>query len=153
MFKGGLINRQEETIKLHTATHLLHQVLKNILGNHVAQSGSNITPERARFDFTHDQVLTENQIQQIEKNTNKQINLKLPVIFKTILYDQAVKQGALAFFKHKYPEKVTVYSIGDFSREICGGPHVKNTAEIGNIKIYKQKTLGQGLRRLYIKII
>lgn len=153
MFKGGLINRQEETVKLHTATHLLHQVLKNVLGNHVAQSGSNITSERARFDFTHDQVLTENQIQQIEKNINRQISLKLPIIFKTVSYNQAVKQGALAFFKHKYPEKVTIYSIGDFSQEICGGPHVKNTVEIGNIKIYKQKALGQGLRRLYIKII
>jgi len=153
MFKGGLIDRQEETVKLHTATHLLHQTLKNILGDHIAQSGSNITPERARFDFTHDQILTESQIQQIEKNINKQINLKLPVIFETISYDQAIKQGALAFFKHKYPEKVTVYSIGNFSREICGGPHIKNTAEIGNIKIYKQKALGQGLRRLYIKII
>ncbi len=152
MFKGGLIDRQEETVKLHTSTHLLHQALRNILGNHVTQSGSNITSERARFDFTHDQALTEDQIRQIEKIINRQINLKLPVIFKNTSYDEAVKQGALAFFKHKYPKKVGVYLIGKFSQEICGGPHVKNTAEIGKIKIYKQKALGQGLRRLYFKI-
>ena len=153
MFKGGLVDRQEETIKLHTATHLLHQALRDILGDGVVQSGSNITPERARFDFTYNQALTEGQIQQVEESINKQVELKLPVVFKTASSDQAIKQGALAFFKHKYPEKVTVYSVGNFSQEICGGPHVKNTAEIGNIKIYKQKSLGQGLRRLYLKTI
>lgn len=152
MFKGGMADRQERTIKLHTATHLLHQALRDILGDSVAQSGSNITPERARFDFTHDQALTKEQLQQVEKIINKQIQLKLSVVSVTLPYKQAVNQGALAFFKHKYPEKVTVYSVGDFSKEICGGPHVKNTAEIGNIKIYKQKSLGQGVRRLYLKI-
>lgn len=152
MFKGGMADNQEKTIKLHTATHLLHQTLRDILGDSVAQSGSNITPERARFDFTHDQALTKEQLQQVEKIINKQIQLKLPVVSVTLPYKEAVNQGALAFFKHKYPEKVTVYSVGDFSKEICGGPHVKNTAEIGNIKIYKQKSLGQGVRRLYLKI-
>lgn len=153
MFKGGLTDHQEQTIKLHTATHLLHQALRQVLGDHVVQSGSNITPERARFDFIYPKPLTKDQVQQVEDIITHQISQKTSVTSQIMPYNQAIKRGALAFFKHKYPEKVTVYSIGKFSQEVCGGPHVKNTSEIGSIKIYKQKALGQGLRRLYLKII
>ena len=151
MFKGGLTDHQEETVKLHTATHLLHQALRQTLGEDVSQSGSNITSERARFDFNYPRPLKKNEIKKIENIVNEQISKKLPVTSRTSTYQKAIKEGALAFFKHKYPDKVSVYSVGDFSSEVCRGPHVSNSGEIGNIKIYKQKTLGQGIRRLYFK--
>jgi len=153
MFKGGLADHQEKTVRLHTATHLLHQALRQLFGDKIKQSGSNITPERGRFDFTYPKPLSEQEIQQLERLINSKISQKIPVTSKNTTYQQAVNQGALAFFRQKYPEKVSVYSIGDFSKEVCAGPHVKNTSEIGKINIYKQKSLGQGLRRLYFKVI
>lgn len=153
MFKGGLADHQGETIKLHTATHLLHQALRQLLGNKIKQAGSNITPERGRFDFTYPERLSDMEIQQLEDLVNLKISQKIPVTSQNTTYQKAIDQGALAFFKQKYPEKVSVYSIGDFSKEVCVGPHVKNTSEIGKIDIYKQKSLGQGLRRLYFKVI
>lgn len=151
MFKGGLADHSEVTTKYHTATHLLHQAMRDILGDHTKQAGSNITVERLRFDFTHPEVLTEKEITKIENTINQKITEDLPVTRKETSYQDAIDSGVLAFFKQKYPDQVTVYSIGQYSKELCGGPHVTNTGKIGKIKIYKQKALGQGLRRLYLK--
>lgn len=149
MFKGGLANQSEVTTKLHTATHLLHQSLRKVLGNHVKQEGSNITAERLRFDFTHDKALTDDQLKKVEDLINKQIKKDLPVTKTIEDKDKALKSGMLAFFKTKYPDKVTVYSIGDFSKELCGGPHVNSTGEIGGVKINKQENIAAGKRRIY----
>ena len=149
MFKGGLEDQSEATKKLHTATHLLHQSLRKILGDHVRQQGSHITAERLRFDFTHDQTLTDDQLKKIENLINQQIKKDLSIKKAIQTKDQALKSGALAFFKESYPDKVTVYSIGDFSKELCGGPHVSSTGEIGSVKIIKQESIGAGKRRLY----
>jgi len=135
-------------IKLHTATHLLHQALREILGDSVHQAGSDINPERLRFDFTYSQKLTEEEKSKIEEIVNEKIKQALPVTMKEMSYKQAIEKGALAFFRKKYPEIVKVYSIGDFSREICAGPHVKNTKELGQFKIIKEKSSSAGIRRL-----
>jgi alanyl-tRNA synthetase len=153
MFKGGLADHSEITTKYHTVTHLLHQAMRDVLGDHVKQSGSNITSQRLRFDFTHHQVLDNSEIKKIEKIINQKIKEGLPVTSKEMLYQKAIDSRVLAFFKQKYPKKVTVYSIGGYSRELCGGPHVANTAEIGRIKVDKQKALGQDVRRVYLKFI
>ena len=152
MFKGGLADHSETVTKYHTATHLLQQALRDILGDHVHQAGSNLTSERLRFDFTHDKALTADQINEVERLINEKIAADLPVEKKEMAYDEAIKAGALAFFKEKYPDRVTVYHIGDYSRELCGGPHVKATGEIGKIKIVKQDSLGSSLRRVYLKL-
>ncbi|MBU1200292.1 alanine--tRNA ligase [Patescibacteria group bacterium] len=151
MFKGGLSDHSETTTKYHTATHLLHQAMRDVLGNHVQQSGSNITVERLRFDFAHNKALTEKEILKIEKIIKQKIEEDLLVTQKEMPYQEAIDSGVLAFFKQKYPDQVTVYSIGEYSKELCGGPHVTSTGKIGKIKIDKQKALGQGLRRLYLK--
>ncbi|OQX70940.1 alanine--tRNA ligase [Candidatus Parcubacteria bacterium 4484_255] len=152
---GGLginkIKNQKSKIKiirLHTATHLLHQALREVLGDSVHQAGSDINPERLRFDFTYSQKLTEEEKSKIEKIVNKKIQEALPVTMEEMPYKQAIKKGALAFFREKYPEIVKVYSIGDFSREICAGPHVKNTKELGQFKIIKEKSSSAGIRRI-----
>jgi len=150
MFKGGLADKSEDVTKLHTATHLLHQSLRKILGSHVQQEGSNITSERLRFDFTHDQALFPEQLKKTEDLINQQIKKDLKVKKTIESKDQALKSGALAFFKETYPDKVSVYSIGDFSKELCGGPHVSSTGEIGGVKIIKQDSIGAGKRRIYI---
>lgn len=149
-FAGGLADHSATVTKLHTATHLLHQALRNVLGNHVQQIGSNITPERLRFDFTHPEKLTEAQVREIEKVINEKIKAKLPVKMEMMNLAEARKKGALAFFAEKYGDKVKVYSIGDYSKEVCGGPHVGSTGEIGGVKITKEKPIGAGRRRLYI---
>ncbi len=153
MFRGGLADHSETVTKYHTATHLLQQALRDVLGDHVHQAGSNLTNERLRFDFTHDKALTPDQEKEVEKIINEQITADLLVTQKEMTYDEAIKTGALAFFKEKYPAKVTVYHIGDYSRELCGGPHVAHTAEIGKIKIVKQESLGSSLRRVYLKLL
>ncbi len=150
MFKGGLADHSEVVTQYHTATHLLHQALRDVLGDKVHQSGSNLTSERLRFDFTYDKALTPEQLQRVENIVNEKINANLPVKAETMAYDAATKSGALAFFKEKYPDQVTVYTIGDYSRELCGGPHVGSTGKIGKIKIVKQESLGSSLRRLYL---
>jgi len=149
MFKGGLEDQSGATKKLHTATHLLHQSLRQILGDHVRQQGSHITAERFRFDFTHPQALTDGQLKKIETLINQQIKKDLKVKKAIVTKDQALKSGALAFFKETYPDKVSVYSIGNFSKELCGGPHVSSTGEIGGVKITKEESIGAGKRRLY----
>lgn len=153
MFQGGLQDHSQITTKYHTATHLLHQALRQVLGNHVRQTGSNITHQRLRFDFTHDQPLSDQQLQQVEDLVNQQIKNNLTVTCQTMSLQQARSQNALAFFAEKYGDQVKVYSIGNFSKEVCGGPHVANTADIGPITIYKQESVGSGRRRLYAKIV
>lgn len=148
-FRGGLADHSEQTVKYHTATHLLHQTLRTLLGDHVQQKGSNITPERLRFDFSHPEKLTPEQIKKIEQKVNEQIQKGLPVSSETMTYDEAIEQGALAFFGERYPERVTVYSVGNYSKEICGGPHVENTKDLGTFKIIKESSAGAGIRRVY----
>jgi len=152
MFKGGLADSSEEVTKLHTATHLLHASLRKVLGEGVSQKGSNITSERLRFDFSHPQKLTGEELTKVEDLINLQIEKKLPVSFEVVSLDEAVKSGALHFFAEKYGKEVKVYTIEDFSREVCGGPHIKNTSEIGHVKIIKQEKVGSGLLRIYAKL-
>lgn len=151
-FKGGLADHSEQTTKLHTATHLLHQALRTVLGEHVQQKGSNITAERLRFDFTHDKKMTDLEIKKVEDLINEQIKLDLPVSFKMMNLEEADKAGALHFFDKKYDEQVKVYSIGSFSLEVCGGPHVTNTGLIGHVKIIKETSASAGVRRVYAEI-
>lgn len=152
-FKSGLADHSEIITKYHTATHLLHATLRKVLGNHVQQSGSNITEKRLRFDFSHPTKVTDNELRKIEKIINEQINLKLPVSFGSMKFDDAKKSGALAFFGAKYPEIVTVYTVGDpknfFSREVCTGPHVDNIGKLGIFEIQKEESAGSGKRRIY----
>ena len=143
-FGGG----GEFSPKLHTATHLLHAALRKILGEHVKQMGSDITSQRLRFDFSHPKKLTKEEIKKIEDLVNQKIKEDLEVKKEEMSLNEALKSGALAFFKEKYPEKVTVYSVGDFSKEICAGPHVKRTSELGHFKIVKEESAGAGIRRI-----
>jgi len=137
-----------ESAKLHTATHLLHQALREVLGKHVRQMGSDITPQRLRFDFSHPRKLTQEEIKKVQDIVNQKIREDLEVKKEEMSYQEAVKRGALAFFREKYPERVTVYSIGNFSKEICAGPHVKRTSELGYFKIIKEESSGAGIRRI-----
>lgn len=147
-FKGGLSDTNESTIKLHTATHLLAEALRRIINSKIAQKGSNITPERLRFDFNSERKLTDEEIKKVEDLINLQIKKSLPVIKKEMSFEQAKKIGAQAEFEAKYNEKVFVYQINDFSKEICAGPHVKNTKELGNFKIIKQESIAAGIKRI-----
>ncbi len=151
-FAGGLADHSKEVTKLHTTTHLLHQALRQVLGEGVHQVGSNITPERLRFDFTYPEKLTQGQIEEVEDLVNQQIQKDLAVKIEMMTLDEAKKKGALAFFTDKYGEKVKVYSIGDFSQEVCGGPHVDSLGEIGSVKIIKEEAVGAGRRRIYARI-
>jgi alanyl-tRNA synthetase len=147
-FKGGLADHAVQTTRLHTATHLLHQALRMVLGGHVAQRGSNITAERLRFDFSHPEKLTPEQLKAVEQIVNRQIERDLAVTVALMPLEQAIAEGARAFFGEKYGEQVKVYSIGDFSKEVCGGPHVDRSSELGRFKIVKEEAVGQGLRRI-----
>jgi len=148
MFKGGLTDTSEQTTKLHTAAHLMLAALRQVLGPDVYQKGSNITPERLRFDFSYGQKMTPEQIKQVENIVNEQITKNLPITSQEMPADEAIKQGAMGVFGHKYGDKVKVYSIGDFSKEICGGPHVANTGELGRFKIIKEESSSAGVRRI-----
>ena len=152
-FKGGLADQNEKTIAYHTATHLLHQALRTVLGEHVKQSGSNITEERLRFDFTHSQKMTKEEIQQVEDLVNEQIKRDLPVTCEEMSYEDAKKSGAIGLFTDKYGDKVKVYTIGDFSKEICGGPHVTHTGDMGRFKIKKEESSSSGIRRIKAVLI
>ena len=152
-FKGGLADQNEKTIEYHTATHLLHQALKIVLGDHVKQSGSNITEERLRFDFSHPQKMTKEEIQKVEDLVNEQIKRDLIVTCEEMTYDEAKKSGAIGLFTDKYGEKVKVYTIGDFSKEICGGPHVTHTGDMGTFKIKKEESSSAGIRRIKAVLI
>lgn len=150
--KGGLAEQSDTTTKYHTATHLLQQALVNILGDKVAQKGSNITNERMRFDFTFDRPMTKEEIQKVEDIVNEQIKKDLPVTMEVMPLEKATAEGARALFTNKYGEDVKVYTIGEkdnwFSKEVCGGPHVQHTAQIGEFKIQKEQSSSAGVRRI-----
>jgi len=147
-FKGGLSESSEMTMKLHTATHLLNEALRKIVSKDIKQKGSNITPERLRFDFNFDRKLTPEEVKKVEDEVNKMISLSIPVIKEEMSPDEAIKKGAQAEFGTRYPAKVSVYSIGDFSKEICMGPHVANTKDLGHFKILKEESSAAGVRRI-----
>jgi len=163
MFKGGLADQSEITTKYHTTTHLLHAALRQILGTHVQQKGSNITAERLRFDFSNVDPLTTNQQKQVETQVNEWIAADLPVGMQKMAKQDALKSGAVAFFIEKYPDEVSVYTIGKnpvgmkpgedwISRELCGGPHVTHTGTIGKVKIIKEQSVSAGVRRIYMEL-
>ena len=147
-FKGGLAEQNDTTIAYHTATHLLNAALKVVLGPDTHQRGSNITTERMRFDFNCDHKLTDEEKQKTEDLVNEWIKEALPVTVEEMSKEEAVKSGAECMFIEKYPDIVTVYSIGNVSKELCGGPHVKNTSEIGKFKIKKEEASSAGVRRI-----
>ena len=147
-FKGGLAGHGEMEVKLHTATHLLHQALHDVLGDEVMQKGSNITPERLRFDFSFQRKLTEEEKKKVEEIVNEKISEALPVNKAVMPKAEAEKIGARHFFDQKYPEEVSVYSIGDYSKEFCGGPHVNSTAELGHFRITNEESSSAGVRRI-----
>lgn len=162
-FKGGLADNSENTVKYHTATHLLHAALRKILGTHVQQKGSNITGERLRFDFSHPDALTDEQKQAVEQQINDWIAADLPVTKQIMAKTDALASGAIAFFVEKYPDEVSVYTIGRdlngtqdegwISKEFCGGPHVTQTGEIGPIKLTKEQSVSAGVRRVYMELV
>lgn len=153
MFKGGLESKSDETItKLHTATHLLQASLRQILGEHISQKGSHITAERLRFDFSHPNKLSEEEIKQVEDLINLKIQEDLKVSFEEVSKDEAINSGALHFFAERYGERVKVYKMGEFSKEICGGPHVTSTKLVGHVKIIKQEKIGADIVRIYAAI-
>ena len=147
-FKGGLAEQNEMTTAYHTATHLLNAALKVVLGPDTHQRGSNITVERMRFDFNCDHKMTDEEKKQAEDLVNQWIQEGLDVTVEEMKKEDAVKSGAECMFIEKYPDVVTVYSIGDVSKELCGGPHVKNTSELGTFKIKKEEASSAGVRRI-----
>ena len=147
-FSSGLSDHSVDTTRLHTATHLLHQSLRKVLGKHIQQKGSNITPERLRFDFSHDKKLTDVELKKVESLVNEQIKKEIEIKREEMSPSEAKDKGALGFFESKYGDKVSVYTIGKFSKEICTGPHVGNTKEIKNFKIKKEEAVAAGIRRI-----
>ena len=147
-FKGGLASTGEMETKYHTATHLLNAALKKVLGEHVHQKGSNITAERLRFDFSHNAKMTDEEKQKTENLVNEYIKMAIPVERLEMKKEDALNMGAEAMFLEKYGDIVTVYKIGDVSIELCGGPHVKNTSELGKFKIKKEEASSAGVRRI-----
>ena len=147
-FKGGLAESSAQTSRLHTATHLLHQALRRVLGPHVEQRGSNITAERLRFDFSHPAKLTTDELTAVEDLVNEQIRRDVPVTYQKMRLEEARERGAIGLFEDRYGDWVNVYSIGDFSPEICGGPHVPSAGELGHFRIVKERSIGAGLRRI-----
>jgi alanyl-tRNA synthetase len=147
-FKGGMADNSKKTTALHTATHLLHEALRRVLGKHVAQKGSNITSDRLRFDFSHPEKVTKEQLIEVEKMVNDIIKAKLPITIEEMTVEEAKEQGAIGLFGERYKEIVKVYTIGNFSKEICGGPHVDNTEELITFKIKKEESSSRGVRRI-----
>lgn len=147
-FKGGLADNNEDTVLLHTACHLLQAGLRHFLGDTVFQRGSNITSERLRFDFSLNRPMTAEEKKQVEDWVNEQISRALPVTCEEMTLDQARASGALGIFDNKYGDKVKVYTIGDVSKEICGGPHATNTSELKSFKILKEESSSAGVRRI-----
>lgn len=147
-FKGGLSDDSVATTRLHTATHLLHKGLQMVLGEHVKQSGSNITAERLRFDFSHPEKMTQDELSQVERIVNDVIQKNMSISLETMTIEEARNAGATALFTGKYGEQVKVYTIGDFSKEVCGGPHVENTGELGRFEIKKEGSSSAGIRRI-----
>ena len=146
--KGGLTERNEETAKLHTATHLLQGALRKVLGDEVAQKGSNITTERLRFDFSFGRKMTPEEIKEVERLVNVAIDAKVPVVMEEMTVQEAKDKGAIGLFESKYGEKVRTYKMGEYSFEICGGPHAANTGDLGSFKIQKEESSSAGVRRI-----
>ena len=146
--KSGLADLSEESVRYHTATHLLHAALREILGPHVFQKGSNITHERMRFDFSHPQPMSKDEVAAVENWVQRAIDAKLPVTCDSMSLNEAQNSGAIGLFSDKYDSQVSVYKIGDISMELCGGPHVANTFEIGKFKIAKEQSSSAGVRRI-----
>ncbi len=149
LFKGGLADTGEAATRYHTATHLLQEALTRILGPHVAQKGSNITAERLRFDFVHGAPMSKEELEKVEALVNEQIGRDLPVVMTMMRLEDAKASGARALFGEKYEETVKVYAIGDFSKEVCGGPHVERTGILGKFRIQKEQSSSAGVRRIY----
>ena len=151
-FKGGLAGTGEMETKYHTATHLLHSALREVLGDHVGQKGSNITSERLRFDFTHDMKMTDEEKVEVTRLVNEAIEAKHPVTQQDMSYDDAMKKGSIGLFTDNYGDVVSVYTVGDethpISRELCGGPHVENTESLGVFRIKKEEASSAGIRRI-----
>lgn len=152
-FKGGLAEQTEETIAYHTATHLLNAALKQVIGKDAHQRGSNITVDRMRFDFNCDHKLTDEEKKQVEDLVNQWIQEAIPVTKQEMKKEEAIQSGAECMFIEKYPDIVTVYSIGEVSKELCGGPHVNNTKELGKFKIKKEESSSSGVRRIKAVLI
>lgn len=152
IFKGGLADNDEQTVKHHTAHHLLLAALRKVLGDDVVQKGSNVTKDRLRIDFSFDRKVTAEELKKVEAIVNEKIKEEIPVEKTEMSKEEALKSGALAEFGAKYGDVVSVYSIGDFSKELCGGPHVKNTSELGTFKILKEEASSQGVRRIKAKL-
>lgn len=147
-FKGGLADHSEKTTKLHTATHLLQAALRKVLGDEVAQKGSNITEERLRFDFSFSRPMTKEEVAEAQRLVNEAIAAKMPISCAEMTVEEAKAQGAIGLFGDKYGEIVKVYSMGDFSKEICGGPHAENTGDLGTFVITKEQSSSSGVRRI-----
>ncbi len=147
-FKGGLADSKVETARLHTATHLLNGALRRVLGDTIYQKGSNITSERLRFDFSFDRKVTPEELERVSVIVNEAINKNIPVVCEEMTVEEAKSQGAIGVFGDKYGEKVKVYTIGEYSKEICGGPHANNTEELKNFKIIKEESSSAGVRRI-----
>ena len=147
-FKGGLADHGETVVRYHTATHLLQQALREVLGVHVGQKGSNITAERLRFDFSHGEKMTDDEKRRVETIVNEKITAALPVSYQDLPFEEAKTLGAIGLFEEKYGDTVRVYKIGGFSLEFCGGPHVTNTSELGHFRILKEEASSAGIRRI-----
>ena len=148
-FKGGLADHSETTTRLHTATHLMHKALKIVLNDENAnQKGSNITEERLRFDFTFPRAMTPEEVKEVEKLVNEAIAADVEITCEEMTVEEAKAQGAVGLFTAKYGEKVKVYTMGTFSKEICGGPHAKRTGELGHFRIVKEQSSSAGVRRI-----
>ena len=147
-FKGGLADNSEQTARLHTATHLLQSALRKVLGGEVHQKGSNITAERLRFDFTFGRRMTEEELAEVERLVNESIRADAPITWAEMTVDEAKEQGAIGLFESKYGEKVRVYTMGGFSKEICGGPHANRTGDLGGFRIQKEESSSAGVRRI-----
>jgi alanyl-tRNA synthetase len=147
-FKGGLADSSDETTKLHTATHLLNAALRQVLNADIMQKGSNITPERLRFDFNFDRKMTSEEIKKVQDIVNDAIRMNVDVVCEEMPYGDAKKCNAIGVFEGKYGDVVKVYSIGDISKELCGGPHVHNTSELQGFKIQKEESSAAGVRRI-----
>jgi len=149
---------KKKATRLHTITHLLHQALRTLFGDHIRQMGSNITPERLRFDFSHHEKLSDKAKEKIEEMVNKKISNGFTVIKESMSFEDAMSSGALAFFKEKYPKEVSVYTIKSsnediISKEICVGPHIKSSEDLGIFKIIKEESSGAGIRRIKAKLL
>lgn len=152
-FKGGLSDHEPQTIKHHTAHHLLLAALQQVLGKDVVQKGSNVTAERLRIDFNFERKMTDDELKKVEQIVNEKIRADLPVTQQEMARDEALSSGAQAEFGAKYGERVTVYTIGNFSKELCGGPHVERTGNLGTFKIIKEEASSQGVRRIKAKLL